>query len=639
MPIYARAGPRAVGARPAAARPRRGRARHAVPRHPAPLFGERRRPARRRRRCDALLAKRPRMLRRDRRCPPMSRRSGGRASHRLAEPSSPGRASAPTACSAARPRRAPASSSSAHPASPCPAMPTASTCWPAGMADILDYKTGSSPSKGQAHTLLAPQLALEGALLRRGAFERSRQRWSRPTSLFVRLKPNGEVDPRIDPRAQQEPAQARRSLPRTPGRGWKSCCSTTTNPRAGYLSRALPFREGEIDGDYDHLARVLEWSAGGDGDDGGRRRMSGPIRQVPGETARLQASASDPKNSVWVSANAGSGKTHVLAQRVIRLLLTGTDPSRILCLTYTRAAAANMSNRVFSSLSRMDDARRRRAGGEDRRRSRAARPTRRSCARARRLFAEALETPGGLKIQTIHAFCEAVLHQFPLEANIAAHFEMLDQRMEADAVRRGAARDADRRRRRQCRIWPRPSRRCWSAAASPGSTLLLQEIVRQARRPARLHRRGPGGRRRSAVAALRRVRLRARRDGRSRSPAPSGRCRAFAAGLFARFVAAGARPAMRAACSNNILPHAARGFAETDPVRRLQHCSRKGFLKADGEPYDADQGVQEGAACRHARPAGALRRGCRRDHRGDATGWRSSACWRARAPRSTSPTG
>ena len=157
--------------------------------------------------------------------------------------------------------------------------------------------------------------------------------------------------------------------------------------------------------------------------------MSGPRRQVPGETARLQASAADPKNSVWVSANAGAGKTHVLAQRVIRLLLSGTDPSRIICLTYTRAAAANMSNRVFSNLSEwtmLDD---------DKLAARileleGAVPDAARLRAARRLFAEALETPGGLKIQTIHAFCEAVLHQFPLEANIAAQFEMLDQRME-----------------------------------------------------------------------------------------------------------------------------------------------------------------------------------------------------------------
>src|SRR5690606_2023509 len=137
------------------------------------------------------------------------------------------------------------------------------------------------------------------------------------------------------------------------------------------------------------------------------------------------AQAADPGVSAWVSANAGSGKTHVLAQRVIRLLLAGTDPSRILCLTYTRAAAANMSNRVFGTLSEWTSL----ADEELAERIQALEgrePDRDTSRRARRLFAEALETPGGLKIQTIHAFCEWVLHQFPLEANIAAHFEMLD---------------------------------------------------------------------------------------------------------------------------------------------------------------------------------------------------------------------
>jgi hypothetical protein len=72
--------------------------------------------------------------------------------------------------------------------------------------------------------------------------------------------------------------------------------------------------------------------------------------RIPRDTLDAQALASDPALSAWVSANAGSGKTHVLASRVIRLLLKGTDPSRILCLTYTRAAAANMANRVFGNL-------------------------------------------------------------------------------------------------------------------------------------------------------------------------------------------------------------------------------------------------------------------------------------------------
>ncbi len=136
---------------------------------------------------------------------------------------------------------------------------------PAGMADILDYKTGSSPSKGQAHTLLAPQLALEGALLKRGAF---RDLGSlEPADLaFVRLK--AERRGRSTNRSSNTTARPRAppTFPRRPGRGWKSCCCHYRDPKAGYLSRALPFREGEIDGDYDHLARVLEWSAGGPGE-------------------------------------------------------------------------------------------------------------------------------------------------------------------------------------------------------------------------------------------------------------------------------------------------------------------------------------------------------------------------------------
>jgi ATP-dependent helicase/nuclease subunit A len=160
---------------------------------------------------------------------------------------------------------------------------------------------------------------------------------------------------------------------------------------------------------------------------------------IPPDTMALQARASDPQNSVWVSANAGSGKTHVLSQRVTRLLLEGTEPSKILCLTYTRAAAANMANRVFGNLAQwtmLDSAELSRRieeiEGEP--------PSREKLARARRLFATALETPGGLKIQTIHAFCEALLHQFPLEANIAGHFEMLDPQMESALV--GEARRA-----------------------------------------------------------------------------------------------------------------------------------------------------------------------------------------------------
>ncbi|MCA1442231.1 double-strand break repair helicase AddA [Ensifer sp. IC4062] len=142
-------------------------------------------------------------------------------------------------------------------------------------------------------------------------------------------------------------------------------------------------------------------------------------------TTERQSLASDPARSAWVSANAGSGKTHVLTQRVIRLLLAGCRPSAILCLTYTKAAASEMSNRVFERLAEwatLDDAtlEKRIEAIEG------ARPSAVKIQEARRLFAAALETPGGLKIQTIHAFCEALLHQFPLEANVAGHFSVLD---------------------------------------------------------------------------------------------------------------------------------------------------------------------------------------------------------------------
>lgn len=140
-----------------------------------------------------------------------------------------------------------------------------------------------------------------------------------------------------------------------------------------------------------------------------------------------QLEASDPRVSAWVNANAGSGKTHVLVDRVIRLLLTGVDPSKIMCLTFTKAAAAEMANRLFDRLSAWialdDDSL---TTSLDALGSRA--PDKDLLERARQLFTRTLETPGGLKIQTIHAFCERVLQLFPVEAGIVPHFTMLDDR-------------------------------------------------------------------------------------------------------------------------------------------------------------------------------------------------------------------
>jgi ATP-dependent helicase/nuclease subunit A len=116
----------------------------------------------------------------------------------------------------------------------------------------------------------------------------------------------------------------------------------------------------------------------------------------------------------------------VLAQRVLNLLLRGVDPAKLLCITFTKAASANMANRVFGTLaswSTLSDA----ALDEKIRLSTGRQADAAQRARARRLFASALETPGGLKVQTIHAFCTRLLHQFPFEANVAARFTVLDE--------------------------------------------------------------------------------------------------------------------------------------------------------------------------------------------------------------------
>jgi len=146
---------------------------------------------------------------------------------------------------------------------------------------------------------------------------------------------------------------------------------------------------------------------------------------TPGVEATLaQIAAADPARSTWLSANAGSGKTRVLTDRVARLLLGGTDPRRILCLTYTKAAAGEMQNRLFARLgtwAMLEDARLEAElpslgveGGIDLR-------------KARPLFAAAIETPGGLKIQTIHSFCAALLRHYPLEAGVSPRFTELDE--------------------------------------------------------------------------------------------------------------------------------------------------------------------------------------------------------------------
>jgi len=156
--------------------------------------------------------------------------------------------------------------------------------------------------------------------------------------------------------------------------------------------------------------------------------------------AAAQIAAADPAVNVWLVANAGSGKTRVLTDRVARLLLRGVDPANILCLTYTKAAAAEMQNRLFrrlgawamapepvllAHLAELGE-----AGGLSAARLRL----------ARQLFARAIETPGGIRIQTIHSFCAGLLRRFPLEAGVSPAFTEIDDR--SAALLRGEIFDA-----------------------------------------------------------------------------------------------------------------------------------------------------------------------------------------------------
>ncbi len=170
------------------------------------------------------------------------------------------------------------------------------------------------------------------------------------------------------------------------------------------------------------------------------KNSSAEIRKVIGNRATdKQRAAANPYKSVWVEASAGTGKTKVLSDRVLRLLLSGVNPLKILCLTYTKAAAVEMSSRVAGRLSRWAVCE---AGilekelvellGEM--------PSERKeyekiVNTARRLFAVFLDTPGGMKIQTIHGFCQEVLKRFPLEAGVSPYFKVMDERSSREALK------------------------------------------------------------------------------------------------------------------------------------------------------------------------------------------------------------
>jgi ATP-dependent helicase/nuclease subunit A len=198
-------------------------------------------------------------------------------------------------------------------------------------------------------------------------------------------------------------------------------------------------------------------------------------RPIPPAVRATQSRASDPASSAFVSANAGSGKTHVLVQRVIRLLLDDVPPEKILCITFTKAAAANMAERVFSTLGHwvtLDDT----ALDAAIRDAGIPHPDRKLRLRARELFACALETPGGLKVQTIHALCTRLLQQFPFEANVPARFAVLDDRDQNEMMERAnlkvlleASRDPDS-----------ATGRALTTAMASAADVTFKDVVREA---------------------------------------------------------------------------------------------------------------------------------------------------------------
>jgi ATP-dependent helicase/nuclease subunit A len=148
---------------------------------------------------------------------------------------------------------------------------------------------------------------------------------------------------------------------------------------------------------------------------------------------RRQAAAADVEASVWVAASAGTGKTKVLTDRVLALMLAGSAPSRILCLTFTKAAAAEMANRLNARLSNWATAQDG-ALAQDLVALTGAMPDAALLDHARRLLARVLDTPGGMRIETIHAFCQSLLRRFPIEAGAAPHFEVMDERSAGEAL-------------------------------------------------------------------------------------------------------------------------------------------------------------------------------------------------------------
>ncbi|MDA0221601.1 MAG: double-strand break repair helicase AddA, partial [Proteobacteria bacterium] len=296
-----------------------------------------------------------------------------------------------------------------------------------GSVRIIDYKTGSVPTDKAILSGRAPQLPLEAAMVRAGGFKGIAAAGVAEIAHWKLSggQPAGECKPArgkdVTPDAIAEDAQA----------GLARLVGAFASPQTPYLDHPGGAPIGPWDA-YTDIARTQEWRLAPGDDPQGMlpdlpAPLEGPGARRPRGPNPAQQRMSDPERTVWVAASAGTGKTKVLTDRVLRLLLCGTAPSRILCLTFTKAAAAEMAIRVRHELAAwlaLDDA----ALEEELGALMGRGPDEAERHRARHLFAQVLDAPGGLQIATIHSFCQSLLGRFPLEAGVPPQFALIEER-------------------------------------------------------------------------------------------------------------------------------------------------------------------------------------------------------------------
>ena len=291
-----------------------------------------------------------------------------------------------------------------------------------GKLALLDYKTGTVPKPADVEMGYAPQLPLEAAMAADGAFgpelaaPAAELAYWHLTGGFV----PGEIFEVFKKERAAIPDKVAAAAHHLGG-----LVAAFDNPAQPYLSRPQPGRRAA-------LLRLPPARPRGRMGAAGRRGMISTRDRAINE----QLDASYPHTSAFVEASAGSGKTKLLTDRILRLMLAGADPGRIQCLTFTKAAAAEMALRLQSRLAEWataDNDKLDRALGE------LLIPGQETAREmARQLFARVLDLPGGMRIGTIHAFCQSLLRRFPLEAAVTPHFQLVedaDARMTMEGAR------------------------------------------------------------------------------------------------------------------------------------------------------------------------------------------------------------